>query len=874
MRMTSAAMVAAAQLLLAAPALAQQNYGQIFDHDNIETHIRPIVHLRYSENPGQIAVGIFDSGDPMDTLSRETAALLDLNVITPLTPKVNTPEAERNQGTTAAQTITSGGWMGAILDPPEQLSIQRSDQQVRNGDPAHIFGNADTGNTHSSSSPDIHPYYMDYNADWSECHTGMPFVARDAPAQNRTAFVDPINGTVIPFAYCESDAGNGRGLGAASLPLDQRASSVSYLAPGSSRIPQPGRNDNPGFVHFVDLEAREFLSSTLTPNSAIVTVDVNQVADRYLRLVVSNQAAPAVKRLVPAQFGGLGPGYKPAGDNGDVIEPVSWEYRVNQPDIAIGGQQNPNGFERRNGGVYIDVLRQDGTIVLRGYDVIQLPSQAPRPYGRIEIPELGIDTGANPILIDTGCPDTGADIIGTDLLNHFGQFWDFRPTGSADGRLTLIGPTTQEGRMTIDEGMLINVGELTGGLERTAVEQERLHGAIPQLQNGANTYEAQNNPGPGEARGTIFRTHGTGSNAAYIDEDALAIARADKTVDAQSTGRDSINLHLETRLYFSVDGQAQGMAGTDVRRQYDLHQVAADVFATAFGQPNPNRDADPRNTLMINQEVMGLAPNYGPSADAPASADNLNGFDLFTQSAMPENSFSNLDSPIRMINDDGEASRPRVGDDRYGTNFDLYFSLNHGATIFRNATYSPWAEPNQIGLDANDDIDAIAISRPSLGRGVGGGDLIPGLDQVNPMGFDPNPSGLFSGIDFFWGLNESDIMLFSLAPGSPALALYGLSPGDVFITDFDGTFTMFGSCESLGLGFDDNIDGLDAVTGTTFQQLIPEPATLVLIAAAAPLLLKSRRRRRRNSRSFEIAAGIWHLPGPSSETEPLGRPQD
>ena len=54
-----------------------------------------------------------------------------------------------------------------------------------------------------------------------------------------------------------------------------------------------------------------------------------------------------------------------------------------------------------------------------------------------------------------------------------------------------------------------------------------------------------------------------------------------------------------------------------------------------------------------------------------------------------------------------------------------------------------------------------------------------------------------------------DFALFSLAPGSPTLAMFGLSPAMIFVTDFSGAFCPFVAPPQLGLRVADNVDGLD-----------------------------------------------------------------
>ena len=62
-----------------------------------------------------------------------------------------------------------------------------------------------------------------------------------------------------------------------------------------------------------------------------------------------------------------------------------------------------------------------------------------------------------------------------------------------------------------------------------------------------------------------------------------------------------------------------------------------------------------------------------------------------------------------------------------------------------------------------------------------------------------------------------DYALFSLAPGSPSLIVYGLDAATVFFTDFSGAFALYADSLSLGLHFTppgapfagENVDALD-----------------------------------------------------------------
>lgn len=128
-----------------------------------------------------------------------------------------------------------------------------------------------------------------------------------------------------------------------------------------------------------------------------------------------------------------------------------------------------------------------------------------------------------------------------------------------------------------------------------------------------------------------------------------------------------------------------------------------------------------------------------------------------------------------------------------------------------------YSGPGNLGLTAADVIDAIALS-----------DLTISCPPSGPcFGMTPNGS-----VD-----PGTDMVLFSLAPGSPTLlgpdgapGLIGVNddddgetdeadeaglgddytPADILLSEFDGSFSVFASAESLGLLISgDNVDGLD-----------------------------------------------------------------
>lgn len=828
---------------------------------NIEASIRPIVWTRYSGAPvpggNNTVLAIWDTGDPWETMSRQTAMQLNLAPGSPMIPGGSFPgnSPMKNNGVIAQQNTQSSGWFGARFDGPERTTPAPPggwpDADIRMGDPSHVLTSATVAPSNPVTSNGLYNWYGDYNGSFSETHTGMPFVSSSNPANNMTAFVDPINATPIPFAYDNTNAGNGRGLGGASNPLDSRASSVSFYNPGSARIPTPTKNANAGFAHFVTLSPQQF-ASTLVPSDAQATINAALPAgvDRRLTIEISPANAAGGTVLFPTtnhpqvdyRVG------DPAGNT--AYAELSRLFEVRNETIRAGNEVDPRGFVRDDGLVQVQIISKAGPVTtVHLTQNVRLPSSTPRPYGTINIPDLGINTGPNNILIDTGAPTTGATIIGTDTLNRFGQFWDFAPqnagAGNNTGRLTLYAPSKADVRAAVAKGMLFGVDNGTTGAEATAVRHEATIGSIPQMQPGAAATLSDGQAG--QQGRAIFRTHLTASNATYIDEAALNLNGAGRpNITAMSTGKDTIN----TDLYFSIHPASMGVAGTAANTQWTRNQSGADVFKASYAGRN-NERVNQNNELFINQETMGLGSFIGPGATAASpDADNLTSLDMWTDAAMPASSFSNLDSPITSHNDAGTGARPRVGGDRLGAggNFDTYFTVDvPGPTAIYRSEYAPagaFASFTQMGLVEGDIIDALAMFRPSVGAGIRGdaavdiGDqfISPTLDDQDAR-FDPNPLSGFLGIDWTFGL-DSDLAMFSLGSRSPTLSQFGLSTADLFITDFDGTFTFAISAESMGLNFFDDIDALDNLIVKTIP--IPEPASWLILATAAGAVVRRR----------------------------------
>lgn len=267
---------------------------------------------------------------------------------------------------------------------------------------------------------------------------------------------------------------------------------------------------------------------------------------------------------------------------------------------------------------------------------------------------------------------------------------------------------------------------------------------------------------------------------------------ANDELDALAGGDDAVQWN--NVIYFSVDRNSQGIAGPwtplDVNGQATRNQQAGDIFVTT---DNNGTGAIPQgiNFLHTNQNFFGELPLVGSMVDNTGNPqDNLDAF-----------SFEEYD-----LNGDGITDRP------------TFFSLAAGSPSLvmtpgfsaadilispaGSGTFNVFATAAQMGLNIDDDLDAMAL-------------------------LDLNADGVVTpGID---------AALFSLAPNSPTLIALGASPADIFYTTFLNASVVRYNAASLGLMEYDNVDALEVQ--------VPEPATLcLLVVGGATLMLKRRKR--------------------------------
>ena len=303
-----------------------------------------------------------------------------------------------------------------------------------------------------------------------------------------------------------------------------------------------------------------------------------------------------------------------------------------------------------------------------------------------------------------------------------------------------------------------------------------------------------------------------------------------KYLDAFSTNYASIPGSADDpylKLSFSVDRLTSGAPGSASAAEFAVGQQPGDIYTSTaalihpgffagvlgpgpFAGPLPSAGVGGTNVLSIDESAFGLTTAVGvvpPGVPAgpitPGSHDNVDAFDTRSVIPTPVGGVYGTGSYYAVAPDDAALSG--------GSAADLYFTP--AGSPVGGILYAP---APTMGLDSfghnRDSIDALIM-----------------FDGGDAEGFTLEPG--------------TDYALFSLAPGSSSLAAFGLSPGDVFYTDFTGAFGVYAYDTDLGLlpdlsgGFPfQNRSNVDALT------VIPEPGSFALIGLGLAVVASRRRR--------------------------------
>lgn len=272
------------------------------------------------------------------------------------------------------------------------------------------------------------------------------------------------------------------------------------------------------------------------------------------------------------------------------------------------------------------------------------------------------------------------------------------------------------------------------------------------------------------------------------------------------------------RLAFSVDRQTVGTLGTPLAQQAARNQQPGDVFGSQQVFPDPLANLYPPgvgfvgaastlpaggNMLLTDESALTLTATGTPGSligpeitAAPIAAGTHDNIDALY--------FKPFDADADMLADENvyfsvNPDQPGL-EPLYGSAADIFVLQGEAANVFAPAM--------NLGLDLlgpnTDDVDALLL----FDLGVAGV-LEPGLD----------------------------VALFSLSPGSASLEdVNPLSPGDVFVTDFQNRFMVYATVCNLGMDLDCESAGSPAAdAGPAEGVAAPSSANVTALGWAALL---------------------------------------
>ncbi len=248
---------------------------------------------------------------------------------------------------------------------------------------------------------------------------------------------------------------------------------------------------------------------------------------------------------------------------------------------------------------------------------------------------------------------------------------------------------------------------------------------------------------------------------------------------------------LDIALDFSVDRVTIGVAGTAVGAEAVNGQAHGDIYTGTHTYFSPGffvglppgpfagwlpsiSGGFPGNGLTFDDSFFGLLTSAGivppgvpvpPPIITPGQHDNLESFDNIVTFDANGDFLFDVDTYFTLYPDEALPMGLSPADI-------LAVAAGDGGALA-----VPYAPAFLMGLDFYEDsIDALVVYDNNL--------------KPRPVS-DPNAPGMIEPF--------IDYALFSLAPGSISLQIYGLDAADIFFTDFTGAFAVYAPSGSLGL---------------------------------------------------------------------------
>lgn len=266
-------------------------------------------------------------------------------------------------------------------------------------------------------------------------------------------------------------------------------------------------------------------------------------------------------------------------------------------------------------------------------------------------------------------------------------------------------------------------------------------------------------------------------------------------------------------LYYSLSSDTVGVSGTEIRHQSSRNQQAADRWTSGVSMsPLAALTSGPAaanyGRLSINQTHYNAIPSISQFDSFAGAQDDADSLEV---------------TEFKFANPNAQRSYP------------IFFNFDPQSPSMQpdnNVNHESWRSSDVLVTPVGSQVPTVFAAAETMG--LGSSDVIDGLAV-----YDVNDNGTLEA--------GTDIAVLSLRNGSPFLAANGMTGGDVLVTNFTGSSSLYASHADLGLLATDEMDGLDVDyrTGESMAyglivNAIPEPTTLALLAGIGVLALRRR----------------------------------